>query len=236
MARLDSVELGRLRMSVGYGTHKRGRPLSPVEVGTILRRLIDDGCTLRGCAELVGLKGTGHIGRFLKILRLPQEIQHLIDWGASPDTIGFTVAVELTRLNDTVEQDIVAQSILKDRLTSKEVRQIGQLRTRTRRTLDKCIAEVLGMRTTIERRYVLIGSIGDPGVEDALGHLSQMERDSILVSVTTQVGLQGATGRLGSKYFTLVGDEEFNVSMNCIGKESIETQVRAHISEIIRND
>jgi len=39
LADLTALELGYLRMSVGYGTHKKGRPLSPVEVGKLIQRV-----------------------------------------------------------------------------------------------------------------------------------------------------------------------------------------------------
>ena len=97
---LNPLELGRLRMSVGYGTHKKGRPLSPIEVGLYLRRARDAGISLNDCAKEIQLEGTGHIGRFLRILELPQDLQHLINWGSGKDFIGFSSAVELVRTQE----------------------------------------------------------------------------------------------------------------------------------------
>ena len=235
LAGLSTLELGRLRMSVGYGRHKKGRPLSPIEVGLILRSARDEGVSLRDCANVIGLDGTGHIGRFLRILDLPHDLQHLVDWGADRNAIGFSSAVELVRLREADDQHAVARSILADGLSSKEVRQIGQLRIRSGRTIGACIKEVLGMRPIVERRYVFIGSIVDQNVEDALIKLTQAERDSILESGIKLLNLRGASGRLGKRFFTLVGDECFDVSMKSIGKESIEARLRTHISEIVEN-
>lgn len=235
LAGLSTLELGRLRMSVGYGTHKKGRPLSPIEVGLILRSARDEGISLRDCANAIGLDGTGHIGRFLRILDLPDDLQHLINWGSGQDAIGFSSAVELVKLRDADDQHTVARSILSDGLNSKEVRQIGQLRIRSGRTIEACIKEILGMRPIIERRYVFIGSITDQNVEDALIKLTQAERDSILESGIKLLNLRGASGRLGKRFFTLVGDEHFNASMKSIGKESIEARLRTHISETLED-
>lgn len=232
---LSALELGRLRMSVGYGTHKKGRPLSPIEVGSLLRQALDEGTSLKDCASAINLNGTGHIGRFLRILDLPQDLQHLVDWGAGKDAIGFSSAVELVRLRDADDQRIVASSILSDGLNSKEVRQVAQLRLRSERSIRTCLKEVFGMRPTIERRYVFIGSIIDQNVEDVLIELTQAERDSILASGIKHLDLRGTTGRLGKKFFTLVGDERFNSSMKNVGKESIETRIRTHISETVDN-
>lgn len=235
IAGLSAMELGRLRMSVGYGTHKKGRPLSPIEVGLILRSARDAGFSLRDCATAVNLKGTGHIGRFLRVLNLPHDLQHLVDWGTGKDFIGFSAAVELERLPDANAQRAVARSILSDGLNSKEVRQVGQLRMRSGRTIDACIKEILGMRPMVERRYVFIGSVVDQNVLSALTKISQGKRNSILESGIQLLGLRGATGRLGKRFFTLVGDERFNASMKKIGKERIEARLRTEISEKVEN-
>lgn len=235
LAGLSALELGRLRMSVGYGTHKTGRPLSPIEVGLILRRARGEGISLRECADAIGLDGTGHIGRFLRILRLPDDLQHLVNWGSSSDAIGFSCAVELVKLRDAGDQRAVAKSILADGLNSKEVRQVGQLRMRSAGRIDACIKEILGMRPTVQRRYVFVGSIVDQNVEDVLISLSQAERNSILESGIEFLNLRGASGRLGKRFFTLVGDERFGASMKSIGNERIEERLRTHISETVDN-
>ena len=59
LAGLSALELGRLRMSVGYGTHKKGRPLSPIEVGTLLRNARNSGVSLKECADKINLDETG---------------------------------------------------------------------------------------------------------------------------------------------------------------------------------
>ena len=231
---LSALELGRLRMSVGYGTHKKGRPLSPIEVGALLRKARDAGVSLDDCAKAIQLDGTGHIGRFLRILDLPDDLRHLVDWGVGKHFIGFTSAVELVRLGDTRDQHLVADAILSEGLNSKELRQVAQLRERSGQTVETCIKEVLGMRPTVEKRYVFIGAVADESVVK-LAKLTQVARDAILASGIEWLGLHDATGRLGSKFFTLVGDEGFNASMRKIGKENIESRIRIHISEMVDN-
>lgn len=234
LAGLNALELGRLRMSVGYGRHKAGRLLSPVEVGLLLRKARDEGMSLRDCAEAVQLDGTGHIGRFLRILELPEDVRHLVDWGAGKRFIGFTSAVELAKLQDPEDQRTVAAAVLSKGLNSKEVRQVAQIRKRSGRPVEACVDEILGMRPTVERRYVFIGSAAEEDVAK-LGNLTQAARDSILNSGIEHLELRGASGRLGTRFFTLVGDEIFNSSMLNIGKENIEALLRTHISEAVDN-
>ena len=234
LAGLSALELGRLRMSVGYGTHKKGRPLSPIEVGLLLRRARSEGVSLEECAKAIQLDGTGHIGRFLRILDMPDDIRHLIDWGSGQNFIGFTSAVELAKLKDAGDQRAVAEAVLSSGLGSKEVRQVVQLLGRSGREVEACIREVLDMRPKIEKRFVFVGSIASEDVE-ALEKLAQNIRDAILTSGIEAIGLRSATGRMGPRFFTLVGNERFDASMREIGKQNIEARLRAHISEAIEN-
>ena len=231
LAGLSGLELGRLQMSVGYGTHQRGRPLSPIEVGMLFRKARRHGASLADCAEAVRLHATG-VSRFLRILDLPSDLQHLIDWGSGKDFIGFSAALETTKLKDTKEQSAVAEAILSRGLNSKEVRQVTQLRQRSRRSIEDCVQEVLNMRPKVKKRYLFIGSVATENVE-ALQQLTQSVRDMILAEGMESIGIQSATGRLGVRFFTLVGGERFNASMREVGKENIEAQLRLHISQAV---
>ena len=233
LAGLSALELGRLRMSVGYGTHRKGRPLSPIEVGVLLRKALQHGATLADCAEAVELHSTG-VSRFLRILDLPSDLQHLIDWGSGKDFVGFSAAVETRKLKDVEDQRAVADAILSSSLNSKEVRQVIQLRQRSGRTIRKCVQEVLRMRPKLVKRYVFIGSVASENIEE-LQEFAQSVRDSMLVTGMEKVGLKGATGKLGARFFTLVGDERFNASMREVGKEKIEAQLRCHISQAVED-
>ena len=149
--------------------------------------------------------------------------------------IGFSCAAELVRIGGADNQRMVANAVLEKGLSSKEVRQVGQLVVRSGRSVDVCLKEVLGMRPTIERRYVFIGSITDEHVRRALSVRSQKERDAILALGMERICLAGAAGRLGTKFFTLVGDERFDVSMKEVGKGNIETRLRSCIAETLEN-
>lgn len=232
---LSALELGRLRLSVGYGTHKKGRPLSPIEVGSFIQKACSEGVSLDECAQAIQLDGIGHIRRFLHILKLPEDIQHLVDWGSGKGIIGFTSAVELTKLENPEDQRTLAQFILSSDISSKEIRQVAQLRRRSGRSIQESVKEVIGMRPEVVRRYVFVGSI-DPDNSAALGRLTQAERDSIMKSGIKAMSLQQVAGRLGEKFFTLVGQESFDASMREIGKENIERRLRSHIAEAIEND
>ena len=77
---LSELELGRIRVSVGYGGHKKGRLLSPIEIGSIIRKACELGASIEDCAAAIKI-GTSQVKRFLSILSIPHDIQHLVDWG-----------------------------------------------------------------------------------------------------------------------------------------------------------
>jgi len=219
-------------MSVGYGGHKIGRLLSPVEIGSYLRKAQEAGEDLHACALETGLDKTG-VARFLRIVDLPLEYQHMVDWGSPKNAIGFTTALELARFENANDQRVVADAILSNRFTSKEVRQIVQLKKRSERPINECVKEVVGMRTTIQTRHMFIGMILDKKVEQHLSKLTQAMRNEIIESGIDRLNLGEVTGRLGKRMFTLVGDEKFNKSMIEIGKQDLEIELRRHIEEVV---
>ena len=205
--------------------------MSPVEVGALFRKARMHGVSLADCAEAVQLHVTS-ILRFLRILDLPPDLQHLIDWGSGKDFVGFSAAVETTKLKDTEDQRALAAAILASSLNSKEVRQVTQLRQRSGRSIEKCVREVLQMRPTIVKRYVFVGSVSPENMEE-LSALRQSVRDSTLVAGIKKIGLESVTGRLGVRFFTLVGDERFNSFVREVGTETLEAQLRIHISHAV---
>ena len=234
LADLSALELGRLRMSVGYGTHKKGRPLSPIEVGKLIRRVKEAGVSTEDCAKAINLDKSG-IGRFLRILDLPENVQHLLSWGTQKDSIGFSVATQLVRVKDTEDQHAVVRSILSEGLNSREIEQVVQLRTRSGREISKCLKEILGMRPVIEKRHVFIGTIKNQDIKSVLADLTQAERDSILQSSIVALDLAEVSGRLGESLFTLVGSNSLDVVIRNIGAENLEAQLRAQIQKGVNN-
>src|SRR5690242_10876220 len=95
---LEPQELRGLILSVG--THRAERPLSPLEVGILIRKATLRGSDLKEIAEVTQLEGTTQLSRFMTLLKLPQDTHHLVDWGKSAGGgVGFTTAFEIARLD-----------------------------------------------------------------------------------------------------------------------------------------
>ena len=221
---LSTEERQRLLLSVG--THRIKRVLSPVEVANLFAKVVAAGGSLNDCAEAGGLEGTAMVAHFLRLLGLPESVRHLVDWGGSDGGgVAFSSGAEVARLDEDVEEEKVVQGVLTYRLSRSEVRQVVQLRKRSRRPVEECLDEVVEMRPRVERRYIYVGAVTGSIVRSSLEVMTQGERDELLASAIQKVLIEDvAIGRLGPDRFTLVGGVEFGEAMN-VRKETLEQDV-----------
>ena len=216
----------RQGLLLSVGTHRGERLLSPVEVATLFAKLIAGGGKMGDCARAARLEGTTIVSRFLRLLTLPESVRHLVTWGSRPGTIGFSVGAELARLDDEVEEEEVVRGVLTYRLSGSEVRQVVQLRKRSKRSAEECVNEVVGMRPRVEKRYVYVGAVTNAALKTSLGFMSQEQRDELLGGAIKGILAVKDLGvaRLGTGQFTLVGGADFGEAMNQ-RKDSLEREV-----------
>lgn len=221
---LSQQERQRLLLSVG--THRGQRPLSPVEVANLFAKVIAAGGSLSDCARAASLEGTTIVSRFLRLLKLPEAAWHLVGWGSVAGTIGFSSGAEIARLEDDAEEDALVNGVLTNRLSGSEVRQVVQLHKRSKRPLQDCLNEVVGMRPRVEKRYVYVGAVTNDALKKALAAMTQQQRDQLLsTAVGAVMGAKGlALTRLGTDRFTLVGAADFGQAINR-QKDSLEREI-----------
>lgn len=224
---LTDDEYKKLILSVG--THRGKRLISPVEAAVLFDKAQLAGASLADCAKAVHLEGPTWIGRFLNLLRLPEDVRHLVDWGRGPGAVTFTSATEIARLDNPDDQRDAIQAALAHNLSSAEVRQLVQLRKRSGRSIAECAEGVLKMRPQIDLRQVFIGSVAE-GLRDRLRGLGQYARDELFAGVVKKIfgGLR-LSGRLGPERFTLVGGKDFS-SLVAAKKDVLEGEVNSALT------
>lgn len=230
MRGLPPETLKRLILSVG--THRRDRPLSPVEVAEVCERAVAAGASLAELAQACQFDGTTMISRFLRLLKLSSEVRHLVDWGQGSDsTVGFTAASQLSRLVNGNDQVLACHAALEHRLTSKEIEQAVQLRLRSRRPMGQCVHDVLEMRPRVERRHLLVGGITSDAVRRWLSGMTQAERDKVFAAVLLADHPEARRfgARLGVERFTITGDESMTPLV--AQREALETRINARLAE-----
>ena len=218
----------RQALLLSVGTHLNKRSLSPVEVAYLFAKVVDSGGSLGDCARAARFKGTTMVVRFLHLLKLPESVRHLVDWGGVAGTIGMSIGAEIARMDDDAEEELLVRDALAHRLSGSEVRQVVQLRKRTGRSLGKCVSEVVGMRPRVERRYVYIGAVTDAEMRTSLEIMTQVARDALLTSAVRRclATKDLAVTRLGRDRFTLVGGGVFGDALKH-RKNSLEAEVNA---------
>lgn len=220
---------------LSVGTHRARRRLSPIEVAEAIETSLVSGSTVQELAIELQLDPT-MVPRFPRLLKLPPDIRHLVDWGQGEARLSFEAASHIARLASSKEQQEVAGAALKHGLGKVETIQIVQIRERSGRPIDECIGDVLRMRPQIERRHLLIGAITSEKVRVALGQVTQQERDQLLKSAVTSHSpeLPPWEGRLGMERFTLLGSEAFGAAVQRLPggfEEAINAYVEEEISQ-----
>lgn len=221
------------QLILSVGSHLRSRPLTPVEVGLLLQDSLRSGSTPDELAEALHLDGPSMISRFVRLLSLSIEIQHLIDWGSSKSAIAFTAASELARLPENDHLPVV-QAALENRLSSLEIKQVVQARLRSKRPIGNCIEEIVRMRPQIERSHLFIGAVTSGASREALAKLSQHERDELLARVLKEAypDMKSFSARLGPARFAIAGTEEMAGTLNA-GQHDFETVINRGLERTV---
>ena len=205
MIGLSPDELRSLILSVG--THRNDRPLSPVEVSSLLHKALEAGATRGEFKEELQVGATA-IARFLRLRDLTPELQHIADWGGgSSSGIAFSTLSEIAKLPKR-DQEIAARAVLEHGLTWNEVLQVVQVAQRSDKVIEDVVEDILQLRPQIERRHVFIGAITSDTLRERLPELTQNQRDQLLRRAITRLapGLERRVdGKLGLQKFTLVG-------------------------------
>lgn len=228
MKGLSAYELRQLILSVG--THRSDRPLSPVEVAKLMRRALDMGETRKTLADRLLLDDSSIIGRFMRLLSLPVQVQHLIGWGSNPDTISFTAASDIARLDYPEEQKTLAKMALENQFNKSEIIECVQLRQRSERSIEDSVKAVLNQRPTIERRHAIIGELRSESLKDKLKEMSQLDRNNLLQAALDEYGpsIPHLGSKLGDGYFLLVGDDRFHTEITAL-PEGFEASVTRYL-------
>jgi len=218
------------QLILSIGSHRATRPLTPLEVGSLLRIAISAGSTPQELAAFVHLDGSSMISRFCRLLDLAGDVYHLIDWGNSQSTIGFTAASELARLTNHDEQRAAIRAALENKLSSSEIKQLVQSRLRSNRDIQACIAEIIGMRPRIERINLFIGSVTSPDVRQKLSGMTQHERDTLLSQLLRESypDLRNVSARLGIERFTITGGDDDAAKLKARAID-FETQINSQL-------
>jgi hypothetical protein len=230
---LSPEESRDLILSVGTG--RSVRPLSPIEVADLLHRAKQAGASSAGLSDALHLQGPTMIGRFMSLNRLTPAVRIAVDWGASRITLGFVSAVEIARL-PMDDQVAAAQAALAYRMTRTEMKELAQLRIRSRRPIEECITEIVGMRPRLEIVSVFLGQITSEDLRSRLALMTQRQRDEVLQGVlgnAMPAFRDRLDARLGDVSFILAGDDAAAAAIQSTFAD-LEEELTILIAEVVK--
>jgi len=158
MERFDKKEEARLLLSVG--THKKDRPFGPIEAGRKLA-IRCEGTPREDVAKKYGLSSE-MLREFLSASKISPKAQQILDsW-----EIGIDKIYRISMLRSLREQNELATALLEYNLSSKEVRNIVQLKNRNLTfSITDCVKTVVKSRPIIERRHLVVTEIDNDTLE-----------------------------------------------------------------------
>lgn len=230
---LSEKEIEALRNSVNH-VPKNLRSLAPTEVAGLFEKGINNGMAMGELGEAIDLSPS-MIQRFRNLLKLPEEIMPLVDWGHSHDYgISFTTAAyELSKVRKA-EIPLLAKEIMVYGLSKTEVRAVRQLRERSGEDLDDCIKRVIRRRSRPQIRAVVMGRITSKDTQNRLFTLSQKERDAKLKNVVARTfgDVGDYDARLGRSTFTIIGSNRLSRAIKRQGnfEETINNALKDELS------
>lgn len=204
-------ELKALLMSVGGS---RSRPLTPVQVGELLRREHELGATRHQLAETLTLhESTSVLSWFLRLPDLPDEVRALVQFGRPKAGLSLSQAAEVARLSpDDDAMVALARLAIEHRLTSAETRSVVQIVLRRSVDVATAAAEVLQGRPTVERRHVHIGALS-PETLASLQAATNDDKTERLSAALRALGVKVLDARAAGARYTLVLDEQQAVEL-----------------------
>jgi hypothetical protein len=184
-----------------------------------------------------GLTTHYKIQKFTSLLSLPPEIRLIIGWGSDSSTVSFTAGAEIARLKTAQEQKFLATAILEHQLNIPEVKQVIQIRQRSRRSIEDSVESVLKQRPIIERRHLVIGKLLSKQLEQYLQEIDQQRRNDLLNRALERQGLGIPTygAKLNSEYFLIVCDEDYHKALLSL-PDGLEKAITRQLLETHNNE
>lgn len=155
---LDLSEKQELLATIG--SHRSKRKTTPPRVA----ELLDKARTFQPLDKIaldLELRDTSILHRFLSLLKLPPEIQGLVEFGQSKGFIPFSSAAEIVRVANDDDRKYLAKTALENSLKKSEVQAIIQRSVRAQVPIRHAVDEILKLRPVVERQYLFLGALGD---------------------------------------------------------------------------
>jgi len=145
--------------------------MDPIEVARNLKILCEH-MPQEEVASKLGISKKGTIWVFLRLLDLPQKVQEHV----KAKKIGKDTAYRISLLKDKREQEVLADAVMKYKLSSSEVRGITQSLKKRNPDLpiEECIRLTLRARPGVEEEHIIVTKVQS----NTLGALEKKSKEN----------------------------------------------------------
>lgn len=176
----DTSLYAKLLTSVKVAGRDRPRPLSPIEVSDLIKRMIEEFGTEKEVMERLSIK-KDMLKAFRALQDLPEEYKHAVVWGTSnKEGVSFSSAHRIARLKSSeLDKKIILDSAIKYEFTRNEIENIITLKHREENlAIEDCIEKVKQIRPTLEVHHLLVIPL-PPKVLEKLSYISSSQNEKI---------------------------------------------------------
>jgi hypothetical protein len=162
MSLLDDLDLYS-NLLLSLGTHKKERPLKPIEVAKLINTLKSE--TKESWNKVASRLGVGidQVKSFRNLLHLPEQVHYAIGYGdTNEESLAFTTANIVSELKNMREKELLCKFALSNKLTKDETERIIQLKKQSPdEAIEECVNKVLNLRPVFEKGYVIVTLVKD---------------------------------------------------------------------------
>ena len=148
------------------------RALSPFEVTVDIRRMQKEGLTSKEISYRLSIR-KDWVNPFLKLDKLPEELQNAVIWGKSTDIgVSFSTAKLVAQLDDPEDMRILLESAMKYKFTKVEIENIIKLKKEGTIPITECIVKVKDIKPVTEYKYMYVITVN----QDTIAQLEDLSK------------------------------------------------------------
>lgn len=206
---LSDKEIFLLRATLGR--HKKNRHLTPLETADLLKKALSNGESKRDLSNKVNISAD-MVSKFVKLCSIKEiTIRTAIEWSSTTESsISMSTAVELARLTKVDDERLLFGAIKENKLSKSEVKELITLYTRSKKTLNESIQQIIDSKPQVVESHLIIGEITSKSLSKSLKKIPGLGRNRLFRKILTEKmpSLNFKSAKLKTKQFIIFGDNE----------------------------
>ena len=165
--------------------NRKMRALSPFEVTGDIRRMLNEELSVEEISYRLSIR-KDWVKTFLKLEKLPEELQNAVIWGKSTDIgVSFSTAELVAQMKNPEDMRILLESAMEYKFTKVEIENIIKLKKEGILPITECIVKVKDIQPVIEYKYMYVITVN----QDTIAQLEDLSKSRNLGSSACLKGI-----------------------------------------------